>query len=59
MTYEYIRSVSTLAGLILFMTLFAGVLVYVFWPANKRGFDEASLIPLNSEDLSTGGGNER
>jgi cytochrome c oxidase cbb3-type subunit 4 len=62
MTYEYVQSVSALTGLLLFMSLFAGVLLYVFWPGNQRGFDEASRIPLENldpEDKARGGKNGR
>ena len=55
MTYETIQSISAMAGLILFMTLFAGVLLYVFWPGNAKAFDEASRIPLATDDAAPGG----
>jgi len=55
MTYESIQSISALAGLFLFVTLFAGVLIYVFWPGNAKGFDEASLIPFHKDEPSAGG----
>ncbi len=56
MSYESIQSISALAGLLLFLTLFTGVLIYVFWPGNAKGFDEASLIPFHKDDdLSAGG----
>jgi cytochrome c oxidase cbb3-type subunit IV len=54
MTYQSIQSISALAGLILFVALFAGVLLYVFWPGNAKGFDEASRIPLAKEDVTPG-----
>lgn len=50
MTYEDIRTAAALAGLILFILLFAGVLVYAFWPGNKRRFERASRIPLENDD---------
>ncbi len=59
MTYETVQSVSALAGLLLFVTLFAGVLVFVFWPGNQKSFDEASRIPLEKDDLTVGGGHGR
>jgi cytochrome c oxidase cbb3-type subunit 4 len=55
MTYESLQSFSALAGLILFITLFAGVLLYVFWPGNAKSFDEASRIPLAKDDVTPGG----
>lgn len=54
MTYETVKSLSALAGLILFMSLFAMVLVYAFWPGNRKGFEEASFIPLDQDDLTPG-----
>ncbi|MBI4725126.1 MAG: cbb3-type cytochrome c oxidase subunit 3 [Rhodomicrobium sp.] len=55
MTYETVRSISAMAGLILFFTLFIGVLIFAFWPGNQKRFDEASRIPLQSDDLNPGG----
>ncbi|MGA7323873.1 MAG: cbb3-type cytochrome c oxidase subunit 3 [Rhodomicrobium sp.] len=55
MTYESIQSISALTGLLLFVTLFTGVLIYVFWPGNAKGFDEASLIPFHKDEPSAGG----
>ncbi len=48
-----------MAGLLLFIALFAFVLVFVFWPGNKKGFEEASRIPLEKDDLNLGGSNGR
>ncbi len=59
MTYETVRSISAMAGLFVFLTLFIGVLVFVFWPGNQKGFEEASRIPLDKDDLNLGGGNGR
>jgi cytochrome c oxidase cbb3-type subunit 4 len=55
MTYESITSVSALVGLFIFIGLFIAVLVFVFWPGNKKGFDEASRIPLEKDDDNTSG----
>jgi cytochrome c oxidase cbb3-type subunit IV len=59
MTYETVQSLSALVGLLLFMTLFAGVLVYVFWPGNRQGFRDASLIPFDSDDRKDGAAHGR
>jgi cytochrome c oxidase cbb3-type subunit IV len=59
MTYETMQALSALAGLILFVTLFAGVLLYVFWPGNSQGFEEASRIPFEKDDQTVGGDNGR
>jgi cytochrome c oxidase cbb3-type subunit 4 len=55
MTYESITSVPALVGLFIFIGLFIAVLVFVFWPGNKKGFDEASRIPLEKDDDNTSG----
>jgi len=55
MTYESITSVSALVGLFIFIGLFIAVLVFVFWPGNKKGFDEASRIPLEKDDDNKSG----
>jgi cytochrome c oxidase cbb3-type subunit IV len=49
MTYEVIRSWAGMAGLILFVALFAMVLVYVFWPGNKADFERARRLPLEND----------
>lgn len=36
-------------GLIYFIILMAGVLIYTFWPGNKGKFERAARIPLDDE----------
>ncbi|HZV20407.1 MAG TPA: cbb3-type cytochrome c oxidase subunit 3 [Hyphomicrobiales bacterium] len=55
MTYENLQSLSALVGLLLFMTLFAAVLAYVFWPGNRKSFEEASRIPFEQDEPVAGG----
>jgi cytochrome c oxidase cbb3-type subunit 4 len=45
-----------MVAMVLFGTIFAGVLAYVFWPGNKQRLDRASRIPLDadSSDAPTG-----
>ncbi len=50
MTYQAAAEFSRSWGLVFLMVLFAGVLVYALWPANKRLFDHAARLPLNEED---------
>lgn len=50
MTYETIASISQTAALLFFMTLFVGVVVYVFWPGNKSKFDHAARLPLEQQE---------
>ena len=49
MTYEFVRAASGMAGLIIFIGLFAAVLIYTFKPGNKRKFDAAGHIPLQAD----------
>lgn len=51
MTYEQVASISQVAALLFFIALFAAVVIYAFWPGNKKRFDEAAKLPLedNSE----------
>jgi cytochrome c oxidase cbb3-type subunit 4 len=37
-------------GLFYLLALSAGVLVYVFWPSNKKRFDRAAKSVLRDED---------
>jgi cytochrome c oxidase cbb3-type subunit 4 len=53
MTYEWVRTMSGMTGLFIFIVLFAAVLIYVFKPGNKRKFDQASRIPLQADPDST------
>jgi len=48
-----------MAGLFIFLTLFAGVVAFVLWPGNRKGFEEAGRIPLERDDLNLGGSNGR
>jgi cytochrome c oxidase cbb3-type subunit 4 len=59
MDYSTWQTISGTAGLIIFVVLFAGVLVYALWPSNKSTFDRAARLPLDddpdSETLRRGG----
>lgn len=59
MTYESAQATFGMIGLILFLTFFAIVVAFVLWPGNRKGFDEASRIPLEKDDLNLGGSNGR
>ena len=50
MTYESASTFSQVAALIIFIALFIGVILYVFWPGNKKKFDDAAKLPLEVED---------
>jgi cytochrome c oxidase cbb3-type subunit 4 len=49
MSHQTAVELSQIVALILFIALFAAVLVYVFWPGNKKKFDEAAQLPLDDE----------
>lgn len=49
MTYETVAFYSQTAALILFIALFAGVLVYVALPRNRTLFERAARLPLRGE----------
>jgi len=50
MTYEAVAKFAQNLGLVYFGLMFIGVLVYVFWPRNKKRFDEAARLPLEEDD---------
>jgi len=49
MTYEQVASISQVAALLFFIGLFAAVLIYAFWPGNKKRFEEAAQLPLEKD----------
>jgi len=59
MTYDQVATFSQVGSLLLFVALFAGVLVYALWPANGRKFDQAQRDALDLDrgsDSNTNGG---
>ncbi len=56
MTYHEATVLSQTVALILFVALFAAVILYVFWPGNKKKFDDASKLPLDDEKNDKPGG---
>jgi cytochrome c oxidase cbb3-type subunit 4 len=50
MTYQTAIVVSQTVALILFFSMFVGVLAYVFWPGNKKKFEQAAALPLGDID---------
>ncbi|HEU4476755.1 MAG TPA: cbb3-type cytochrome c oxidase subunit 3 [Methyloceanibacter sp.] len=49
MTYEQVASITQVAALLLFVALFIGVLIYAFWPGNKKRFERAARLPLEQD----------
>jgi cytochrome c oxidase cbb3-type subunit 4 len=50
MDYNTLVMVTQIAGLVLFIGLFLGVLIYALWPSNKKRFERASQMPLEQDD---------
>ena len=49
MTYDTVATISQVASLLMFITMFAGVLVYALWPRNGARFDAAQRAALDLE----------
>jgi cytochrome c oxidase cbb3-type subunit 4 len=49
MTYDQVASISQIVALLFFIGLFGAVLLYAFWPGNKKSFDEAAKLPLEGD----------
>ena len=50
MTYQTVAAFTQSFSLLLFFVLFIGVIVYALWPGNKKVFDRASRMPLDSDE---------
>ncbi|HET6321888.1 MAG TPA: cbb3-type cytochrome c oxidase subunit 3 [Hyphomicrobium sp.] len=50
MDYQSATVLSQTVALVLFVALFIGIIAYVFWPGNKKKFDEAAQLPLEDKD---------
>ena len=49
MTYESVAEFAATYGLIYLIVLFLGVLIYAFWPKNRKKFEEAARRPLEED----------
>ncbi|MCC7049634.1 MAG: cbb3-type cytochrome c oxidase subunit 3 [Alphaproteobacteria bacterium] len=49
MDYETIRAITGTLSLIFFVTFFAVVVAWTFWPGNRQRLDAASRIPLSKD----------
>ncbi len=56
MDYETVVTITQTAALLFFIALFLGVVIYVFWPGNKKKFDEASRLPFEQDEPDNGNG---
>ncbi|WP_321342368.1 cbb3-type cytochrome c oxidase subunit 3 [Breoghania sp.] len=48
-TYNQAAHFAQTFGLLYFVMIFLGVLVYTFWPRNRERFDDAAHIPLRED----------
>lgn len=46
MTYESAAAFAQTSGLLYFVCIFTGVILYAFWPRNRSRFDAAAHLPL-------------
>ena len=46
MSYDTVATVSQVTSLLMFMSFFAAVLAYVFWPGNRERFEKAQRNAL-------------
>ena len=49
MSYEDVSAIAQTWGLLIFVAVFAVIVAYAIWPKNRKGFDEASRIPLEDD----------
>lgn len=50
LSHETVVLIARLVGLACMIALFIGVLVYIFWPGNRRRFRRAKRSVLEDED---------
>lgn len=50
MTYQTVAAFTQSLSLLIFFGLFIGVVVYAIWPGNSKKFEEASRMPLESDE---------
>ena len=47
--YQLLASIAQSVGVLYFMAIFAGVVIYALWPSNSAKFTAASRLPLEDE----------
>ena len=47
--YNELANFAQTWGLLYFVAIFIGILIYVMWPKNKKRFDDAANIPLRED----------
>lgn len=53
MSYETVATVSQVLSLLLFITMFFGVLIYALWPGSARRFDAAQAVALDMDQRNS------
>jgi len=48
-TYDFFAGIAGTWGLLYFLALFIGVLVYALWPSRQKQFDETARIPVRED----------
>jgi cytochrome c oxidase cbb3-type subunit 4 len=49
MQYHHLAHFAQTAGLVFFVLLFIGAVVYALWPRNRQKFRDAARIPLKED----------
>ena len=49
MTYDQVATTTQVAALLFFIALFIGVVIYAFFPGNKKRFEEDAKIALEKD----------
>ena len=49
-TYESWRAFVATWGMIFFGVIFLGVVIYAFWPARQKQFEQDACIPFREDD---------
>ena len=52
MTYDTIATISQVVSLLMFITMFAGVLAYALWPANAPRFEKVQRRALDLDNTA-------
>ncbi|MDH3580798.1 MAG: cbb3-type cytochrome c oxidase subunit 3 [Hyphomicrobiales bacterium] len=46
MNYDAVVTITQSLALVFFVTLFVVIVAYVFWPGNRRKFEDAAKLPF-------------
>ena len=51
MTYDSVATIGQVVSLLMFVGLFAGVIIYALWPANGPRFEAAQRRALDLDEM--------